>query len=204
MIVLALLGPLGSGCTGEDGGWGLNGQHNPVPGGGDDTGGATDTADTADTAADTADTFGQACALQEGATACDLRAVASSGGDWTLWGSRPGPVLLLVGHAWDDAMQRNSAALPTVAQGRVVQPVAVLVDNLYLQTASAQDAAAWSAQYGLPLTVADVYGEARAAWIQTSQAQTWLMDEQLTLTWIGYGAWDAAQVGARVDALAED
>lgn len=196
------------GCAGDGPGWGLGGQHNPLPGGQpDDSGepGGDDTAqdDTAQGSGDSADSFGADCALALGATACDLNLSDGAGQPWSLWEQRGAPVLLVVGHAWDGAMQLNSAALPDVLDGRTLTAAPVLLDNLYLQSATAADAAAWAQQYNLELALADTGGEARAGWMQTSQAQTWLLDAALTVVWVGYGPWDAASVGARVDALAE-
>ncbi len=203
-------------CTDPGSTFGVGGSWSPHPADTsppkiEDTGDTSETGDTDTDTSETADTSdsgensgipgSEDCGTGLNKVACNLTGQAQSGQDWELWNHYPATFAVVIGHAYDQQFITISAYLQGAADARGAIPVAVVLDNLNQVPAEQQDAGEWAAAHGLDTVLWDNSGDIRSTWAFTSNTVTYVIDEEMTIRWIGYGYVDEDQLDNKLKNL---
>jgi hypothetical protein len=160
-----------------------------------DSGGGSGSSDTSDTGEFTI----QGTGYSSGDTAYDLQGVDQNGYPWSLHDQYGSPVVLIVGHMYeDDSFHRMMQYLSSVSG---VQTVALVGYTADLAVASTADASTYAGQYGLSTVMADPSLSNVNVWSSYNPPKLYLIDDEMEISWTNAGFTAQSQLESKIDQL---
>jgi hypothetical protein len=121
-----------------------------------------------------------------GDVAYNLVAPSHVGVEWNLYEHGGRPVVLVLGYGQSYTFQDICSWLPEIRSefsSYGVETAVMLYLDEYGADADQEAAARWAAAYGLNVVLYDPDYEVRGAWSNTTQVKTYLIDEDMVITW---------------------
>lgn len=165
-------------------------------GGGGDGSGTTSTTDTGpkDTGQTTLPPL-EGTGYEVGDTAYELTGTDQSDVAFSLWDLR-GQVIVLMAGAMD--VPTAVSTMEAMAQTSGAARVAYLVRDEYSTTPDSTDLMRWASEYGLYAALADTVGTGVSVWSDSNPPKTYVIDGEMVIQWVAFGAVDAGDLAAAV------